>query len=499
MIASPARPSSGSPRESRAIVPGTCLNCRRQKQRCDRLIPQCSRCSMKATRCVYPSKDGDAIRGLVPVSSTSHMITPCSRPCKFHLSPFGERDLLWAACSKNGSQMEADFAQPSLSRLVGAIFDHGGISPTNVVGKYFDLAYHWLPTLDRGAIYDEAAQFNLEESVDHDAFSLLLLCMHLFAESPCQDQSQPRPNTLYRASRQLFAILHSSAGISPYTLLQCGIILSTYACGHGLSNEAYETLTLCIGLIRRLSIDCYMYNVTDTHKRANYDQHDQHKLDRCWSGIILLDRTIALSSIDHSLPYLVEAHHLPPSSAIFRVSKSDLYGRDAVRNLLARAEFAIRLGDMLRAIRGSDVGKYETIETEIYKHISDYICTTQGGNFPLCETVAMSLSALIMLYRKHDYYKTSVNNPKTILTFRCAHNMIMETCRAEAEWVQRHGWLNNSRPCFLGLCCLYGAAAHLDELCLEGLSTEDMWTLRNSLMGFSSRWKLGGCASRQFR
>lgn len=27
-------------------VPGTCLNCRRQKQRCDRVIPQCSRCSM---------------------------------------------------------------------------------------------------------------------------------------------------------------------------------------------------------------------------------------------------------------------------------------------------------------------------------------------------------------------------------------------------------------------------------------------------------------------
>jgi hypothetical protein len=88
---------------------------------------------------------------------------------------------------------------------------------------------------------------------------------------------------------------------------------------------------------------------------------------------------------------LVEAHHLPPNSAILNVSKSDLYGRDAIRNLLARAEHAIRIGDMLKAIRGSDTGKYEAVETQIYNQISDYICTTQGGSFPLCETVAMSL------------------------------------------------------------------------------------------------------------
>ncbi|KAL7814467.1 hypothetical protein V8C26DRAFT_421411 [Trichoderma gracile] len=467
-----ASSSSGSPPESRVIVPGTCLNCRRQKQRCDRLIPQCSRCSAKAVRCVYPSKSDAAVRELVLVSNADHMITACSRSCRFHLSPLGERELLWAACSKNSPHKEDVFSQPSLSRLVGGIFNHGGISATDVVTKYFDLAYHWLPTLDRDVTYDKTARFNLGEPVDHDAFALLLLCMHLFAESPCEDHTQPSPSTLYRTSRQLFAILHSSTGTSAPTLLQCGIILTAYACGHGLSREAYEALTMCIGLIRGLSIDGY--HMTDIYKSTNTNHSEQLELDRCWSGIILLDRTIALSSIDHHLPYLVEAHHLPPGSAIFRVSKSDLYGRDAVRNLLARAEYAIRL--------------------EIYKHVSDYICTTQGGSFPLCETVAMSLSALVMLYRRKEYYNASSNNPKTIMAFKCARNMIMETCRAEADWVRRHGWLNNSRPCFLGLCCLYGAAAHLNELSLQGLSTQDTWTLRDSLLGLSARWKLGGRA-----
>lgn len=87
----------------------------------------------------------------------------------------------------------------------------------------------------------------------------------------------------------------------------------------------------------------------------------------------------------------MEAHHVPPNSAIFQVSEADLYGRDAVRNLLARAEHAVRLGDMLKNIKGADIEKYEEVETEICNQISDYIRTTEGGNFPLCETVAMSL------------------------------------------------------------------------------------------------------------
>jgi hypothetical protein len=97
-----------------------------------------------------------------------------------------------------------------------------------------------------------------------------------------------------------------------------------------------------------------------------------------------------------------------------------------------------------------------------------------------------------MLYRKQSYYRMPIDNPKAALTFNCVHNMIMDTCRDEAEWVQAHGWSNNTRPCFFGLCCLYGAAAQLNELRLEGLSTEDIWTLRNSLLSFSNRWRLGG-------
>ncbi|KAL6905059.1 hypothetical protein GGI43DRAFT_421299 [Trichoderma evansii] len=469
-------------------IPGTCLNCRRQKQRCDRILPQCSRCSMKSIRCVYPTKTDVSARGLVPISNdTADMLTSCFGSCRFHLSPIGERNLIWAACSNHGSYIEGDSSQPPLSQLVRDIFGHASIHVTDVVANYISLAYHWFPFLDKDTIYGQAAQFISGDAANHDDFALLLLSMHVFSEGLCAYSPNPAQSALYRTARQLFAVLQSSPDVQVRVLLQCGIILTMYACGHGLGREAYETLTICIGLIRRLSFSEY---VAGSKNSAIKDYHSQVELDLHWSAIILLDRTIVLSTIDHCLPYLVEEAHLPPNSAILRVTQADLYSQDAIRNFLARADHAIRMGDTLRAIRSCDFTKYEVVEREMCSEIGDYIRTSEGSNFPICETICMTLSALIMLYRTNDYYKVSRHNPKSTLTFNCARNMIIETCRAESEWLQKHGWFNSTRPCFIGLCCLYGAAAHLDELCTDGLSIEDKGILRHAVSDFSRRWKI---------
>lgn len=273
----------------------------------------------KAIRCVYPTKSDAPVRGLAPASnSTTNMLTACPGLCSFHLSPLGERNFLWVACSSNGSYVEGDYPQPSLSRFVRDIFDHSGISLTDVVTKYFGLAYYWLPTLDREAVYVEAAHFISDEGVNNDAFALLLLCMHIFAESPCESQFQSTQSTLYRTARQLFVILQSSPSISTRTLLQCGIILTTYACGHGLGKEAYETLTICIGLIRRLSMDGYA--ATGARHSRGQESYDQLELDLCWSGIILLDRyatkTIKVMMMGGDTNFVNETAPLPSPTSI---------------------------------------------------------------------------------------------------------------------------------------------------------------------------------------
>lgn len=99
-----------------------------------------------------------------------------------------------------------------------------------------------------------------------------------------------------------------------------------------------------------------------------------------------------LSTIDHDLPQLVHPSQVPPDSLLHRASNEDIYGEDAVRNLFARAQHALRLGGMSRSIGSStDLAQCEAIEKTIYGQIGSYISKTQGGRFPLCETVAMSL------------------------------------------------------------------------------------------------------------
>lgn len=240
----------------------------------------------KAVRCVYPTLNDVPARGLaLTFNSTADMLMPCSDPCWFHLSPLGERNLLWAACSNHGSYIEGNSSQPSLSHLVRDMFCHASIHITDVVAKYSSLAYHWFPFLDKDTVYDQAAQMISGGAADRDGFALLLLCMHIFSESPCQYSSHPTRSALYRTARQLFAVLQSSPDIQ---LLQCGIILTMYACGHGLGREAYETLTICIGLIRRLGFSEYF--VADSKSNAPKDYRSQQELDLHWSAIILLDR-----------------------------------------------------------------------------------------------------------------------------------------------------------------------------------------------------------------
>lgn len=80
-----------------------------------------------------------------------------------------------------------------------------------------------------------------------------------------------------------------------------------------------------------------------------------------------------------------------PNSAILSVTKADLYSHEAIRNFLARAYHAIRMGDTLRAIRTDDFTQYEAVEREMCRETGDYIRTSEGSNFPICETIAMTL------------------------------------------------------------------------------------------------------------
>lgn len=72
--------------------------------------------------------------------------------------------------------------------------------------------------------------------------------------------------------------------------------------------------------------------------------------------------------------------------------------------------------------------------------------------------------------------------------------MVFETCRTEGDIILSKGWSNTSRPCFLGICCLYGAAVQLGRLQVQvhRLKVEAWEELKYALNNFSARWRIGG-------
>lgn len=99
---------------------------------------------------------------------------------------------------------------------------------------------------------------------------------------------------------------------------------------------------------------------------------------------------------------------------------------------------------------------------------------------------------MAILYCLRDKQISARSSPATRSAVQSVYNIVFDTFYTEGEIVRCKGWVNNNRPCFIGICCLQGAAIRMDRLYVDGLAGEDLKELRSTLESFSTRWKLGG-------
>ncbi|RSL75803.1 hypothetical protein CEP51_010533 [Fusarium floridanum] len=114
-----------------------------------------------------------------------------------------------------------------------------------------------------------------------------------------------------------------------------------------MSRDAYGTLGVCTSLAQQLSLGAKLNSCDqDNGQRTEITQ-----LDLCWSGIVLLDRTIMLSDFEYSIPQSVGFNHQFASAAVGKASDEDLYGDDLPRKFVARAQVALQIGKILDAMK----------------------------------------------------------------------------------------------------------------------------------------------------
>lgn len=326
--------------------------------------------------------------------------------CSFDLSLLAERYLIWAACASDDSVGdEGSHAQPTLSTLIQDIFSAGGVDLPATIETYFAIAHSWLPILDKEQLYLDISHLLGYPGYQNDVTALLLVCIHIFIQQPCQHPNHSVRSALYRTARRLFFLLQTSARSPSIALLQSGLLLAAYELGHGMSKDAYGTLGVCTSLAQQLSLE------PDGCDRGMIQRPEITQLDLCWSGIILLDRympplsselktdeylndayrTIMLSDFDYRIPQSVGFNHQFASAAVSKASDEDLHGDDLPRKFVARAQVALHIGKILDDMVNPDPAQREEAETNLHRLVSSLITRTQGKSFPLCEALAMSL------------------------------------------------------------------------------------------------------------
>lgn len=87
---------------------------------------------------------------------------------------------------------------------------------------------------------------------------LLLMCLCLIVQRP--DKQSPEG---YMANEQYHAVKHyfcreiaDNANNPSLTLIQAGVLLATYEYGHGMINDAYNTIYSCVSSSITLGLHC---------------------------------------------------------------------------------------------------------------------------------------------------------------------------------------------------------------------------------------------------
>ncbi|KAH6893012.1 hypothetical protein B0T10DRAFT_400772 [Thelonectria olida] len=453
-----------------------CHYCWIRKQRCDKLLPQCSRCCSKFVRCKYDDLDRAISSKFTGPTSADLLIR--RDPCGFDISPSGERQLLWAACDYESRTAEGE----TCPRLVRSILEASGTWPHELTNTYFAYMHPWFPILNPGEIHAGVHSFGTSGEPYYQALAVVFLGMSLLNHPTCNHPNHPAGSGLYRTTRRLFLMLQLPTR-EKLVLLYAGLLVAAYECGHGMSEQAYATLATCIGMVQQLSAS-----------DAPLVGHQfQDKLNLCWCSIVLLDRTIALSNPGARLPMLVHGCQFSPSVDFLKtLIIPDENLMDLVDRFRARAKSALLIGDKLSAV--SDNTSFADIaaaEAVLHNLVREHAKQSREASYPSCEGISMALSAVVSMYKTTKRQNNLGENPKLALDIRFAYNIVFDMCRVEGSLIRSRG-PRTQCVWFTGLACLYHAAIELNDVYLDGLLSEDFDQLRENLRAFGSYWGIGG-------
>jgi hypothetical protein len=218
----------------------SCLSCKERKQKCDKALPDCSRCERWVHSLHFNSQ----------LMSFGRLLLKCHypKPASPHSPPL----------SSNGSNGSLDgnealiqgFAsiaargQEYHGQVLNLILEHRQHFE-DMTDTFFNSYHKWVPIVHQESFreYRNATRTDICRGLTTLTLSMCLITR------PFMDGETPNPLrlSLYKALSRLFWDPESIAQPT-LPLIQSGVILSSYEYGQGTSDAAYMTICTCLSM-----------------------------------------------------------------------------------------------------------------------------------------------------------------------------------------------------------------------------------------------------------
>ena len=241
-------------------APQVCNTCRMRKKACDKQLPYCSYCTKRGIRCSYDD-DASTSRGSTTIwdIDLNQAVTP------LHMG---------LQCDPFCGQMTLD---RKLNLQVGCIMQSLNLSFFDISDRFFQDFHLWFPVISPTLFYEHGT-FTSPLSAD---FLVLLLAMCLVTQNAAVD-------TLYMSLKVLFA--QAQAAIcSSATLVQAGLLISTYEYTRGWLDAAYISIGNCVRMAHIIRID---NNQRDKIDHDIWLRRSAHENWNIWYGVVVLERSV---------------------------------------------------------------------------------------------------------------------------------------------------------------------------------------------------------------
>ncbi|KAL9087669.1 MAG: hypothetical protein Q9165_006593 [Trypethelium subeluteriae] len=275
---------------------------------------------------------------------------------------------------------------------------------------------------------------------------------------------------LYQTVRQMVMLRASDSGT--LELLQAGLLVAYYACGHGLPRDAHMTLATCTALARLMG-----YDFEDMDEPVGLDK--QHLI--CRRAIVLLDRTVALSSVNDPMPLALPLRAASNAGCL----ASFLNIGEPSRSFDLSSRVALVIGTALGYANDPRptrlVGStYEDTETQMESLVRELVCSSNKGSSAYTVHLALQIVS--------PNSETIQADSKEALLLQSTLRMVRDQIRATTYMMPEDKIDSMS---VMALCNLTRAIAISIRLCGGELFQEELNELRFILQRFGARWTLG--------